>query len=622
MKPSLLLNRPPRAASLATLLPAVFRRIVAVVVLIALLTAGVLALLTMRLWPQSSRLEHGDRNLSASYQAMLDEETGVDAFLDVGDVRFLEPYYAAAGVLPSLDAAVVRDLAGDAALAPLVVQLRVREAQWTTAWAAEAVAGTTPGDRVRRMTPAALAEFRTSGKTYFDDYRSAEAQLRTAVTARIDGADGMRRRLLGSVLVTDLVLAAAVSLLLLRDLRMIRRRVVAPVEEVRKAVRDIADGRTPVGVCHNAVVELRDLSSGVVTLGASLNEERHHVAERDDQAVEHSVRLRQILAMAREIGGSLNVRYVVESVGAAALHVGDYERVLVWLLAEDERSLRLAHDTSTGHGRPADRSAALGEGLAGRAAKFGRLTWTSDGEREAVLDNALPTGSFATPLVVGARIIGVIEFRPANEIAVSVADLELVEALCLQAAVAIEASRLHAQANEMAQVDPLTRLLNRRRLEEDLRLEASRGMRYGRPVSVVMIDLDHFKRVNDTLGHQRADEVLQEVSAILRDQARADDTVYRYGGEEFIVLARETTSEAAAQLAERFRGAIEERFAAQGVAGVTASFGVADMPGDATTEHSVIAQADRALYEAKRLGRNTVVSASSLRVADPHRSPS
>jgi diguanylate cyclase (GGDEF)-like protein len=394
---------------------------------------------------------------------------------------------------------------------------------------------------------------------------------------------------------------------------------VTPVEQVAQAVRDIADGRTPAAACDSAVVELRDLSVGVVALGASLNDERRHVAERDEQSVEHSSRLRHILAMAREIGGSLNMRYVVESVGTAALHLGDYRRVLVWLLAEDELSLRLSHDTSSGHARHVERSAALGDGLAGRAAKFGRLTWSSDSELEAVRDNALPAGAFAMPLVVGARIIGVIEFHPVLDIAISVTDLELVETLALQAAVALEASRLHARANEMAQVDPLTRLFNRRRLEEDLRLEAARAMRYGRPVAVVMIDMDHFKRLNDTLGHQRADEVLQEVGAVLQDEVRADDTVYRYGGEELFVLARETTSDAAAELAERLRAAIEHRFAAQGLAGVTASFGVAEMPGDATTEHSVIAEADRALYEAKRLGRNTVVRASSLRVLDPQR---
>jgi diguanylate cyclase (GGDEF)-like protein len=605
---------------LAKLLPAMFRRIVAVVVLIALMTAGVLALLVVRLWPQSSHLSHGARSLTSSYQAMLDEETSLRAFLAAPDDTFLEPYYSAAAVLPSFDAAVVRDLAGDPTLAPLVVQAQVREARWTTAWAEVAVAGVAPGDRVRPMTPTQLSQFLTMGKRYFDDYRNAEAQLHEEVTERIDSTERTRRVLLGAVLGADLALAACLSLMVRRDYRTVRRRVVTPVEQVAQAVRDIADGRTPAAACDSAVTELRDLSVGVVALGASLNDERRHVAERDGQSVEHSSRLRHILAMAREIGGSLNMRYVVESVGTAALHLGDYRRVLVWLLAEDELSLRLSHDTSSGHARPVERSAALGEGLAGRAAKFGRLTWSSDSELEAVRDNALPAGAFAMPLVVGARIIGVIELHPVLDTAISVTDLELVETLSLQAAVALEASRLHARANEMAQVDPLTRLFNRRRLEEDLRLESARAMRYGRPVAVVMIDMDHFKRLNDTLGHQRGDEVLQEVAALLQDEVRADDTVYRYGGEELFVLARETTSDAAADLAERLRAAIERRFTAQGLAGVTASFGVAELPGDATTEHSVIAEADRALYEAKRLGRNTVVRASALRVADPQRS--
>jgi diguanylate cyclase (GGDEF)-like protein len=164
-----------------------------------------------------------------------------------------------------------------------------------------------------------------------------------------------------------------------------------------------------------------------------------------------------------------------------------------------------------------------------------------------------------------------------------------------------------AQIERMAQTDVLTGVLNRRGLEllggEALR----RSRQQHRPCAVIMLDLDHFKRVNDTLGHAAGDDLLRAVAALCACSLRADDVFARYGGEEFVVVAPFTDAREAGRLAERMRQAIEHsRFSATREAPVTASFGVASGP---CGLWPLLHAADAALYEAKQSGRNRVALA-------------
>jgi diguanylate cyclase (GGDEF)-like protein len=141
-------------------------------------------------------------------------------------------------------------------------------------------------------------------------------------------------------------------------------------------------------------------------------------------------------------------------------------------------------------------------------------------------------------------------------------------------------------------------------------MEIARSLRYNRPIACIMLDVDHFKKVNDIHGHQAGDEILSEFGAAFSSSLRDTDTAYRYGGEEFCVLLRETDAEAAVVVAERLRVEIANRFAGNGgSAMVTASLGVAAIPRDAVDAKTLIAAADRALYAAKAAGRNCVVRA-------------
>jgi diguanylate cyclase (GGDEF)-like protein len=167
---------------------------------------------------------------------------------------------------------------------------------------------------------------------------------------------------------------------------------------------------------------------------------------------------------------------------------------------------------------------------------------------------------------------------------------------------------LHLELERRSQIDALTRLPNRYRFDDDMAAECARSLRYGRPLAFVMMDVDHFKVFNDLYGHQRGDEVLQEIGTLLSHELRDGDTAYRYGGEEFGILLRESDAAGGLEAAGRVRARIEASFAKRGWAEpVTASFGVACFGGTLSTSEQLIGAADRALYQAKRSGRNRVV---------------
>jgi diguanylate cyclase (GGDEF)-like protein len=165
--------------------------------------------------------------------------------------------------------------------------------------------------------------------------------------------------------------------------------------------------------------------------------------------------------------------------------------------------------------------------------------------------------------------------------------------------------------SETARRDALTGLLNRRGFEEQLEAELARATRAERPVALILGDVDHFKTVNDELGHPAGDAVLLRIAGVLEGVGRRGDTVARLGGEEFVFIVADADAEMAFELAERARVALERTFA-DGPVPLTASFGTVAFPTDGTTAASLLENADRALYAAKRGGRNRSTRATAL----------
>jgi len=156
-------------------------------------------------------------------------------------------------------------------------------------------------------------------------------------------------------------------------------------------------------------------------------------------------------------------------------------------------------------------------------------------------------------------------------------------------------------------IDALTGVLNRERFESLGRSTVARAVAGRRPFSLAMVDIDHFKQVNDKFGHQVGDEVLKRVGQVLRDSVRADDKVFRYGGEEFVIFWDGLAHEAALANAERLRMAVPVALQQSLPTAPTVSVGVATTPSDATDLAALVEKADARLYQAKRNGRNRVV---------------
>jgi diguanylate cyclase (GGDEF)-like protein len=218
-------------------------------------------------------------------------------------------------------------------------------------------------------------------------------------------------------------------------------------------------------------------------------------------------------------------------------------------------------------------------------------------------------GLIMLPLVAKGEAIGIAEItspgRPTDE----PGRITLARTMAHEAAMALENARVYEAARNLADRDPLTGYFNHRYLHERLSEEVVRAVRTRRPVSVVMLDLDDFKLVNDTLGHVYGDRVLVYVAETIRASLRASDVAARYGGDEFAIILPETTSREAVGVAERVLAAFRDHpFSADGRTPlpVGTSIGVATHPGDGKTATELIASADAGLYVAKAEGGSKV----------------
>ena len=217
------------------------------------------------------------------------------------------------------------------------------------------------------------------------------------------------------------------------------------------------------------------------------------------------------------------------------------------------------------------------------------------------------------PLVAKGQSIGLVELYSTSAITWDAERLRLARTMANEAAMALENARLYEDARNLADRDPLTGFFNHRFLHERLGEEVVRAQRARRPLSVLMLDLDDFKLVNDTFGHLFGDRVLTWTAELIRSTLRASDVPARYGGDEFAIILPETDADEARRAADRILEAFRDHaFVGEqrGPVPIGASIGVATFPADGRTATELIAAADLALYQVKRNGGHAAAAAS------------
>lgn len=331
----------------------------------------------------------------------------------------------------------------------------------------------------------------------------------------------------------------------------------------------------------------------------------------DFDAENTAVRYRRIFAVLSAISNT-----IAQGVGLDAL-IGLIARETVGLVQADSCSIMLFDEQRTellcraACGLSPEEMRAIsfrvGEGVAGWVAQHGEPARIADVAADPrFVQKPGQTISIrallCVPLKVRDTVVGVVTVTRGQALPFSLEDQEILSFLANAVVLDVENARLY----RLSVTDPLTKACNRQYLREKLPDEIERARRFGHPLAVLLFDVDHFKRLNDTFGHALGDEVLKGVAALARETVRDIDTVARYGGEEFVVILPHTDARGGLGIAERLRETLARTPLTEGdpPIRVTASFGVAALTDEVRDDADLLRRADEALYQAKRRGRN------------------
>ncbi len=334
------------------------------------------------------------------------------------------------------------------------------------------------------------------------------------------------------------------------------------------------------------------------------------------------------LNSAKALTGTLELKKVLRVIMTRAQQL---IRAEAWgLLLVDEPTGELAFELLVSKHEKSLRSQKIkpGQGAAGWVVRHGKPLLVVDLAKDARFAGApdaqigSPSRSLlCVPIMNKKRTIGVIEAanktgdEPFND-----QDLMLLVKLVEQAEIAIERAYLYQKMADLAVTDDLTKLFNFRYLDQTLDIEIRRGQRYGANVSLIFMDMDYFKQVNDRYGHLMGSRVLIEVAQILIQNLRDVDIIARYGGDEFVVVLPETPLDVTYRVAQRLKQALREHTFLQTEGhpvNLTASYGIANYPMHARNKKDLIRLADQAMYRAKNSGRDQICLAESPTTKPP-----
>jgi diguanylate cyclase (GGDEF)-like protein len=407
---------------------------------------------------------------------------------------------------------------------------------------------------------------------------------------------------------------------------IVNRVLSRSLEGLTQALRAAEKGRWLRSVDSGRADEIGELARAFDRVSATVTDLSVSVIDkgRELEWTRRELALQSTLTLLFELTQAINAENDLDSILAVVprrvCEALGFEQMAVLLhdLASDEFVVRATHgiaDGAIGVRFPRD------DGIAGAVADTGAPLVIADTTRDPRYSHFRGThpvdGAFAcVPMQVQGRLIGLFNVLRPGPATITSADVQLLTSLASHAALAIEHAQLGLRLRDLAVTDPLTGLVNRRLLLERTARAIERSRRSGQPLAALMLDLDHFKDLNDELGHQKGDEALAAVARALAGAVRRVDTVARYGGEEFCLLLPDSPGAQAVLVAEKLRAAVRALDVGRPL---TVSVGVAVFPDHADDGDGLIGAADRALLAAKRAGRDRVISSGSEAPSDPAR---
>jgi len=365
----------------------------------------------------------------------------------------------------------------------------------------------------------------------------------------------------------------------------------------------------------------------VLMLERSLNERNKQIQAMNDQLARAVRREHLLNQISRALNESLELDSILRTAVAHLQEFSGASRAFTLLLSPDQQSLEVASEHCAAGVEPLGTHCFPVENTQENpAAPASGLLLANDLDCEierqqsdafaATLAREFGVRSFVSaPIVHHGQWLGVVGLHQCGEARYwREKEVSFLHAIAQQMAVAIANAQLYRQVQEQAVRDGPTGLYNRRYFDQALPREIERARRFGHTLSLVIVDLDHLKEINDQFGHQAGDAAICEVGRVLAEKSRYIDSVARYGGDEFIVTLIETSTSGAYKAAESWREAISRSGVARGHV-LSASIGIATYPLHATTAEDLIKAADLALYRAKRAGRNRVCLAAEQKVS-------